>query len=209
MGKTAHRALGRLVVRPGPFPHFSLRAPWRDEAGRSLTLLWAAAPILLTLTVSLQFPFHVYMDRYLILAQPAWLLLLAHSLAGPPSDANHRCGGSLGFLALRLLLLGSLLYGDYHLLRSPPRIQKEDWRAVAAYLNTHARENELILLRTGHIAIPFHAYPLARRVSIWEINRTARPFADLASPYPGVWLVYWNTVSKTHIVLHEWVYGPF
>ncbi|HEY58053.1 MAG TPA: hypothetical protein G4O04_05905 [Anaerolineae bacterium] len=146
------------------------------------------------------------MDRYLILAQPAWLLLLAHGLAGPPSNANHRCGGSLGFLALRLLLLGSLLYGDYHLLRSPPKIQKEDWRAVAAYLNTHAKDDELILLRSAQIAIPFHTYPLEPRVSIWETNRMARPFADLASPYPGVWLVYWNAVGKTHVVLHEWVH---
>lgn len=186
---------------------FALRAPWRDQESRSLILLWALVPILLTLIISMQQP-SVYMDRYLILSQPAWLLLLARGMTALPSakDGQQRAG-TLGGVAVRLVLLITFLYGDYHLLLSPHKPQKENWRAAATYLNTHAKDNELILLRNAQIAIPFHIYPLAHHMDIWETNGAVQPFADLTSSYPGVWLVYWNAVGKSHFVLHEWVHA--
>ncbi len=182
----------------------ALRARRRDQEALTLIAFWGFIPLLLTLVISLVLPFHVFMDRYLIMAQPPLLLLMAKGLAYRPSPRKRSLAAWPLLLAIPFLLVMTVT--DNAILNGQ-QMFKENWRDVAAYLNRESAADEVVLLRHATMAIPFQIYPLAAPVRIWEWNRERYAFDELVAGYRGVWVVYWNAVGHSHMVIHEWVHS--
>ena len=181
-----------------------LRTSWPAEEARSLVVFWIVIPPALTLWLSLSLPFHIYMDRYLIMIQPPLLLLVAKGLTQRPRGSTRSQALWLALTAGPLLLNASLT--GYHGLFSPQRFTKEAWRAAAAYLNEHTKADEVLVLRNAQMLIPFQIYPVAAPVRVWEWNRQIAPFERLVTDAQGAWILYWNAVGQSHEVIHEWVH---
>ncbi|MCD6519785.1 MAG: glycosyltransferase family 39 protein [Anaerolineae bacterium] len=108
--------------------------------------------------------FTVWVPRYLLLLLPAFLLLVAVGVGLLPG--RWRLGAVI-------LLLGGYSLGLLGMYTQP---QKEDWRGVAAYLETHRAPGELLLLMDAECCVPLEYYYKDRGPRV-EVSR----FADASA----------------------------
>ena len=123
----------------------------------------------------------VYVTRYFLPLLPLWLVLVACGL----QRLAPRRAGVLLVLLLAFDLLS--LYNMYFV----PRYQREDWRSVAGYIETHARPGDAL---ASYNIIPFRYYRPdgleAQEVLAYEtVAQFARRMADITAGHRRLWLV--------------------
>lgn len=96
--------------------------------------LWLLVPALLVSYVAAQ-NFKVFHPRYLAVASPVWLLLIAAALADLRPRGRWLLGGALG------LVWGMSLWNHY----AEPRYGRENYRAAAAHIRAHASPADRVL----------------------------------------------------------------
>lgn len=118
--------------------------------------LYLFIPLLLLFLVSYQRPkFH---PRYLMLASPAFFLILAGGLAGLLEKGKgwRRLLFSLGLAFLCFLVVTSA-YADFNAYFDI-KFTKDDFRSAARYIQTHIQDNEVVILTSGHLFPVFTYY---------------------------------------------------
>jgi uncharacterized membrane protein len=158
------------------------------KQARLLVALWGFLPLLITWLVSQRRSF--YADRYLSLAIPGLLLLLAFSALRLHQRPWRQ-----------LLVAGLIVASGYGLLitRIDPAFQKDDWRAVAAYIDHHQQADEVILLYTTHIKYVFdYYYRGGTSTTPISLNLDNFPLEPLTDGHRRVWIVYPYTRRPTH-----------
>jgi len=178
------------------------RWPWLTL---SSLLLYLGLPCLLLLIVSYQrAKFH---PRYLMLASPAFFLLISAGIASLFAMARRSAGWRrTGALALASLFLSfvalSSLYAVFNAYFDI-NFLKDDFRSVATFIEEHKGDNEVVILTSGHFFPVFTYYydqedwyPIpdeptlsAERVLNYgladELNR-------MLPGKEGVWVVLWQ-----------------
>jgi len=184
-------ALGCLLLAA-----HGLRSAGQEPRRRTLLLLWAVAPPLVAFALSIRRP--VYMDRFLIISLPAFLLLVARGVSLLPRRAV--IPAAVGLIALMALAMAQFGFWPGHV--------REQWREAAGRLE-RAGPGEAIVVRVLQIAVPLSYYyqgPLA--LEAMEVNRQVTSLSELARGHDGVWLVYWNAAADIHRVASNPAFRP-
>jgi mannosyltransferase len=163
-----------------------------DQAPVRLFLgLWVGLPIGITFLMSFRRPF--YVDRYLIICLPAFLILVARG-ALHPRPRLARWGWALALLVAASVGLNRVYFdAEYY--------TKEDWRGVAQYIAQHEQPGDVIALRLASSALPFNYYYQGQleRVPITNLD-TTRPVEDIAAGHQRLWLVRPHHHDSTHLL---------
>jgi uncharacterized membrane protein len=201
----------------------------RFQAGcalRSLLFLLTAllVPIIAVLLVASRTP--KFNARYLMLASPAYLLLLAGgigALLGEPrsSAVSHQVGSArrprgvvfslLGLVLLILLVCASAV--SIHNWFGDPAFTKAQWREVAASVRANKTDGEAVLLVSGHAwpaweyyapDIPATSLP---QIDILDVDavlgfQAGPALGQALQGKSGAWLVSWQeeAVDPTRVV---------
>jgi len=138
---------------------------------RELLVHWLFTPLLLVSMISwglsIQQHFSIYMDRYLIVISPAFLILVASGLS---SIAQSR--KKLATVA-SILILTSIAFSLYNLYLSP-EYHREDWREVSRYLEEQALSSDVLIVDPDVHFILTYYFP-------GKIHRKIVPFFSLAN----------------------------
>lgn len=136
--------LASLLPAAESKPLFSMR----------LVRLWFAAPLLIVFLVSLGLRpgFSLYMDRYLIIGLPAFLLLVGHGLLQFAARARHPIAAPLGALLIFLLTLPGL----HHLYHNEVHFRTDVRGAVEMLAETAV--TDIVLLGTPDVELPLKFY---------------------------------------------------
>jgi mannosyltransferase len=129
---------------------------------------WALSPFLLSLVVSIARP--IYLDRYLIVAAPAFALLAGVTIAG----LGRRLGAGLGLLAVAASIAGLVLW------YSPAENgnwRGEDWRSAVETVLERRAESDAI------VVAPWSAAPAASYYGVRVADVSA---AD------SIWVLTWS-----------------
>jgi len=122
-----------------------------------LLLVWLLTPIILPFTVSL-FSTPIYATKYTIVSSPAFYLLIAKGI----SNISHKY---LKVTVISIIIVLSLVYiREYY-----TKIDKEQWREVANYIDTNANNDDLLLFNASYCQQVFDYYSK-------EIYLTKKPF---------------------------------
>jgi len=167
------------------------------QSGRSLNswspallLSWLWVPLFVVLIVSIRKP--ILYPRFLIFCIPACVLVAAWGLC---SILNRS-----GFL----IYLGVLVFFSLAYVRKYYQTPKEDWRAAAAYVFSHARPGDVVALPPTSPPWAFHYY-LARWDHNLKIPIDSNPdnapasqwINTLARGHQRIWLVQYSQVLTT------------
>jgi len=208
-GLIALLALFALATRPNRSPE--------EDLGKSeipFLLLYLLLPPLLILILSYNTP--KFNARYVMISQPALLLLVAGGLdvlwrrAAPAGQRGwgrgaRVAGKVVATLALVFILgvsvcAGRNAYGN-------PSFARTDFKAAIRYLRNHIQDHETVILTSGHMfpVYDYYAQGLARHLlpdsATLDTTQTLdygigaelnRWLADPANPKEGVWLVLWQ-----------------
>lgn len=166
--------------------------------------LWLFLPLVLILVLSYQSP--KFNPRYILLAYPAFVLLLALALSQfRPLDATP-FALRIAFYVLRftfflfLLATAALSLSNWF---SDPRFAKDDFKALAQFVRERRAEDETVLLSSGHM-FPVWAYyygwegwtplPWMQRLDVNRVTNLeiAGTIAEAVEGKGGVWLVTWQ-----------------
>jgi hypothetical protein len=123
-----------------------------------LLLLWLFVPILIALIVSIEWPiperppFSIYVDRYLIITLPAFLLVAAWGIVTLAQRLRWTWLPAATVMAVFVLVLPELfkIYDD-------PSVGREDWRSALSHLEKETRPDDTILLRPD-VLLPLEYY---------------------------------------------------
>lgn len=163
-------------------------ARWDWPPAGSLVVGWAMLPVLMTFLLSQRQP--VYVDRFLIISLPAFLLLIGRGALSLPSRWRP---AALGAVVL-LLTIGILRFSF-----GPSQV-KEQWREAAQQLS-QTDPAEAIAVRTLQMVVPLAYYGFdPGQLGVVEANRQLTPISQLADGYPGLWLLIWNSSADAHAV---------
>jgi mannosyltransferase len=118
--------------------------------------LWLFLPVLLVFLISLDWPLplkrSIYMDRFLILSLPAFLILISYGMM-----RIFQRRWVLGAVVSAALLLP--IAGSVHAQFSDPTYHRDDWRQAIADIKAEAQGGDLLLVRP-HDYVPLHYYDL-------------------------------------------------
>ena len=180
----------------------SLQARDRSPLLRALFLtLYLFIPLLLLFLISYQRPkFH---PRYLMLASPAFFLILAGGLAGllERGKSWRWLPFSLGLASLCFLVATSA-YSDFNAYFDI-KFTKDDFRSAACYIRTHVQENEVVILTSGHLFPVFtyyydqdNWYPIPDEPTLSTERVLNYSVADdlnrILAGKEGAWLLLWQ-----------------
>lgn len=177
---------------------------WRRRAALLLVVL--VVPVILVLVLASRNP--KFNPRYLMLASPAYLLLLAGGAAAWFERAHgglaRRARPALAALPAVILapaLITSVVgwanwFGD-------PAFTKAQWRQLAAYVRSEIGPDERVVLVSGHAAPAWDYYaadlsPLRLpEIDVLDVNAVlgfdaGAAFAQGLSGADGAWLVTWQ-----------------
>lgn len=142
----AARNLPLLALTFGAFGYLLVRGARRARgAARRFFLIYLVAPFLLALLVSLRF--NLISERYLIVAFPFFLALVAAGFGG------KGWVGRIASAAALLLTFAGL--GGHHF---NPRAGKTQWRGAAALVRERGEPEDVVLLAPSFIDLPFRYY---------------------------------------------------
>lgn len=173
---------------------WGIRFLYRSRYGLLLGL-WLFIPPLVTFLVSLRLP--TYLDRYISLSLPPFLLLVAGGI------------GSIRLKALQWLLLafilGAMLTGLYRVYYDPTVYNRADWRGVGAYLEDQAATGDTVTLWYQQYLIPLGFYyhgsiPLKPIISFDKVDLPALLPAKADSQ--RVWVVIAHPNNSAHLMGH-------
>jgi uncharacterized membrane protein len=146
-------------------------------------LLWVVLPAAIVSYFALQ-NFKVFHPRYLAMAMPAFLALLAAAFA------DLRGAARLG-LAAAVAGLWALSLGHHYF---DPRFGKEDMRGAAAQIAAHAVPGERIVAANCEDPLFYYYRGPVPVVTYWlgwsaDPGRLASRFEEIAGPAAAVWVV--------------------
>ena len=176
----------------------------RPSARRSLLfcILYLLVPVTLILALAAVTP--KFNPRYLMLASPAFYLILAASLTQHATRNTQHVLRATCYV----FILSAFTYANYNLY-TDPAFTKASFRDAVRYVKAHKRPDEPVLVCSGHMFPVFTYYyraddwtPLPP-TRILDVNRilTFDVADDLnravhrtlrAAGKPGVWLVLWQ-----------------
>ena len=111
-----------------------------------LLLLWLLIPIILPFTISrLSTP--IYHTKYTIVASLAFYLIVSKGISNIP----YRC---IKIIVVIVIVAFSMVY----LQRYYTKINKQQWRDVANYIDTNANKLDMLLFHEGAMNIAFNYY---------------------------------------------------
>lgn len=205
---------------------FWLLAKPKNRGGQSgkqavfFLTLWLCLPISLILALSYQSP--KFNPRYTLIAYPAFVLLVAALLAhlyglqaSGRSFVRERVSRFLFNTTLLFILATSLL--SLHNWFTRREFQKDDFQALAQFVRERMRQDETVLLSSGHM-FPVWAYyfgwhnwtplPAMERLDVNQITNLtiAADINRAVAGQGGVWLVTWqNEVIDPNGVVPFWL----
>lgn len=176
---------------------------WRSEPGGDLSqiplfpharlflALWLILPMTFVFLISyLLVP--IYIDRFLLVALPPYLILVAYGLLRIKNTTTRR--GLILALTLAISFSLSRIYFD-------PIYAKEDWRGLVGYVQQHSQSNDVIFVRTLEGTLPFNYYDRGQLEKVaMSTNRATAPLDEIAQEYDRIWLVYPYPHDTTHFV---------
>lgn len=163
-------------------------------------MLYLIIPLTLLLVLFSRNP--KFNPRYLMIASPAFYLLLALGLASVSRFTFYGIRNTLVLLPVAFLLFTSA-YADYNIYFDPA-FTKASFREVTRYIEKNIAPDEAILLTSGHLFPAFHYYyrgdaPTLRLPDEPTLNTervlgydTARVLNATLAGKRGVWLVLWQ-----------------
>jgi mannosyltransferase len=187
--------------------------PWkrrrREGMGLAMVLIYLVAPILAMYALSLRRP--LYDPKFLLLATPAYYLLLARGALMPARLLTRRsfpssfvpCPSSLiPFLASASLIAFMSIASvcSLHKTTFDPRYARDDYRGLARYIEATARPGDAVILNApsqieifsyyykGGLAF----YPLPRRRPP-EREETLRELEEITARHGRLYAVLWAT----------------
>ncbi len=186
--------VGLILIGASPFGR-----PKRSEvilpAPRLLVVLLLLTPLVAASLLLLRNRLAFFGERYFIIIVP-WLLVLvalgatrlASLVRSLPAVRQRLVQGCC--IALPLVLSLVPLPGQWN-----PQARKEGWREAAAYLATHSRPEEAILIHPDWVRYPLQYY-LRRGGQTYAVFSSVEAHSDLDGPllaistrHPVVWLV--------------------
>jgi mannosyltransferase len=153
--------------------------------------LWLILPIAFVFLIS-QLLVPIYIDRFLLVALPPYLILVAYGLLRIRNVIARR--GLILALTLAISLSLGRIYFD-------PIYSKEDWRGLARYIAQQSQSNDVIFVRTLEGTLPLNYYYRGQLGKVaMSTNRITAPLNEIAQEYDRVWLVYPYPHDTTHFV---------
>jgi hypothetical protein len=132
----------------------SMKIPVEQRDRLSLVWLWLVLPLVLVFLISLDWPLpqkrSIYMDRYLILLLPAFVILVCYGIGR--LFQTKRALGTLVAVALLVPVGVSIcsLFVDQ-------RYQRDQWRQAIAEIRQHAKSGDLLLVRPhDHVVLYYY-----------------------------------------------------
>ncbi|MFN2220256.1 MAG: glycosyltransferase family 39 protein [Anaerolineae bacterium] len=166
-----------------------IRAARTEPRGAGLLVLWLFLPLAAMWIASRREP--VFDERYVIVATPPFLILVGLGAAG--LARKQRWGTILAGLLVAICLVGtvaSLL--NYYV--APAYTRTTGWREVAAYLKSHATEDDLLVQNYPDPTLNYYVQgtlPLVvvpRRAGA-PPEQIAKTLTDLAEEYDRIWFL--------------------
>ena len=177
------------------------RARKRRAAIVVALLVAVVVPVALAMALASRNP--KFNPRYLMLASPAYVLLLGGGTASwwRMRGRAQLAGRAIAVATACLILVSSGIAAANWF--SDPAFTKAQWREVAAFVRAHAGPNERIVLVSGHAAPAWDYYaadlPPVRlpNIDILDVNAvlgfdTAAPLGEALAGKDGAWLVTWQ-----------------
>ena len=172
----------------------------------TFAVLYLVVPLALVLFLFSRNP--KFNARYLMIASPAFFLLLATGLASMHvmfQRAKTLARASVGIILITLygLLFTSALYADYNAYFDPA-FTKASFRDVVQYIEKHIASDEAIILTSGHMFPAFNYYyrgdaPTIRLPDEPTLNTervlgydTANVLNQTIAGKRGAWVVLWQ-----------------
>jgi mannosyltransferase len=170
-----------------------MKVAQKSEVGW-LVLLWLLIPPAVTFLLSLRLP--MYVDRYISLSLPPFLLLLVLGIESIVWDKP------------RLLMIGcsvtAMVVGLGRVYYDTSVYARADWRSVGAYLEQNAYAEDILLTTQWADLVPLHFYYHggATVESLAAGDRVNLPASPVAETYPQVWLIIPYPNNSAHLVGH-------
>jgi mannosyltransferase len=168
------------------------------HGSRFLLAIWLLLPITTTFLISFRFP--MYMDRYLIVALPPFVLALANGLAKIPVPNFRRVVTAI-IVICELVSLTKLFTDRY-------TYERADWRQLGSFLETNVdpiRERIVTLNYQDLIPLHFYYHGKTRIQPIIigsEIHLPDRSSLQLDDREAYLWLIIPNPNQSNHLVGH-------
>jgi mannosyltransferase len=162
--------------------------------------LYAGVPVGLMYAASLQRP--MYNPKFLLLATPAYVLLLARGLETLAAAAGRWLGrrAASATLALALLAVLAPLGVSLRGLYSDPAFARDDYRGMVAYIEAAARPGDALLINApaqietvhyyDHGALPTYPLPQTRPA---DRAATEAELADILARHQRIYAILWAT----------------
>ncbi len=161
-----------------------------------LLLVWLLTPIILPFTISLVST-PIYTTKYTIVAAPAFYLLIAKGI----NNVSHKY---LKVIVISMIIVLSLVYirGYY------TKIDKEQWRDVASYIDANAKNGDLLLFNASYCQNVFDYY--SKRTDLFKKpfpnggrNVDEEVIKELAPTVEGhkeVWVILAHSGDKKELI---------
>jgi mannosyltransferase len=149
------------------------KIPSRERNPLWFIWLWLFLPLIFVFLISLDWPLpqkrSIYMDRFLILSLPAFLILISYGIT--LVFDRRRLLGSITALAL-LAPVATSVYSQF----ADPTFHRDNWRQAITDIKSNARSRDLLLVRP-HDYVPLYYYDLH------EIPWFTVPYLESAGEY--------------------------
>lgn len=166
-----------------------LRSAWREREKLILLLMWFLVPILGASLASFIWPQISYNVRYVSVALPAYVFILARGLWAPGKRVIKWALTMLIFMVMFFSLYNHYFQGKY---------SKEDYRSAAQLVTTYSRDGDVILVT--HL-MPFKHY--------YRGSIPARSFFWSPAFYRGILTMQLHGYHRAWFVLsREWGSDP-
>jgi len=154
--------------------------PWRSEG--FVILMHALLPMLVYYAISFRIP--VYWAKYLSAIVPALFVLTAWG-----AEALSRLWRPAGAL---ILLLGMAMLNGVARDLTDPKVQRDNWRFAADYVNTHEGSNDVVLIFAHYTRPAFERYYVGESHVLgfgYDPNDPWPAYQRRAEEYDHLWLV--------------------
>jgi hypothetical protein len=195
---TLWAALGLLPLAVG-----LARGAWTsiERMWRNSVFLWLTLPPVMALVLSLALR-PCYLDRYLGVCVPAYLLWIAAALVGLPRPRMRAVLGALLLVAMAVSTLG-ILTGQ--------RFPAPDWRKAVAHVLEHTENGDRLFVDAKGFYVTFyyadHALPI-------ETGRLDIPSASMALDQVlcqegRIWFLYRDPAESSHMLDRVKRFDPY
>jgi 4-amino-4-deoxy-L-arabinose transferase-like glycosyltransferase len=178
-----------------PLFFIALAFGFRPRRWRTFLALWLLVPCLSILLISWILDRHFYVDRYLIISLPAFVLLLARGIVAFPGHSPSRRWMAA---SIALLLLSSSALSVTQVLYDPA-LAKTEWRNVGELLQAGYDEGDQVVLRIVEDTVPLHYYSPDPAWTCATNRPEPDPWPVIENNYRRLWLVWSSPHTTSHL----------